>query len=194
MGAKKNNRAIDTKGTQKVTMEIPSVHSEGLQYYNDIRASWVSNQKHCEPNDKRGYYKRGIKFCDEWQGALGWMRYYVFHMDNEYVKGESKLVRIDTNKGFSPSNCRIDKITKKKKEEPTKSKGKKVQHTIDSSVDNTISPNINNQIIILPVSDTMRTQDIIEVLMSRGKLSTANIDSENNKIIYLKSITGIGGK
>lgn len=183
MRKQKNIDTIDTNKSEKVKVRttIPSAHKAGLAYYDDIRMSWISNQKHCEPNNKRGYFERGITFCDEWQGELGWMRYYIFHRDAGYVKGKSKLIRIDDNKGFSPSNCIIkDKVVNKPKEVTTKPKTRKTKS--ESQIDIMTPANVINHIMVF--ADGMKPQDIIELLKSVG---SQHIDEEHNKIIYLET-------
>ena len=181
MGRKKSKGTIDNK--VKVKKEIPSVHTEGLPYYSDIRMSWKANKKHCEANDKRGYYEKGITFCEEWKGELGWLRYYLYHIDNGYVKGKSKLERIDQTKGFSPTNCRIaDKEVKKKKSTTSKHKTigeKQIAETTKESNKN--APSIVNNFII--ASNDVNPQEIIELVMNRGNHS---IDDKSN-IIYLNT-------
>ena len=169
---------IKSKRESKVKM------AEELPYYKDIRMSWKVNQRHCDPNapDRREHYiNRGILFDDIWLGELGWIRYYLFHIDNGYEKGKSKLIRIDDNKGFSPSNCRIvDKAPPKVVS--TKAKAPKVQPPTDIKTDSTTTPaSIINHFMIF-TSDSMKSKDIIEILKSVGNQP---IDDEHNKIIYL---------
>jgi hypothetical protein len=187
MKKKQNVTGNDTKSKKesKVKMALPLCHTKGLPYYSDIKMSWKVNQRHCDPNapEKREHYiDRGIKFSDEWLNALGWLRYYLFCIDNGYEKGKSKLIRIDDNKGFMPSNCRvIDKIVKEKKAVSSKPKTPKTQPSTDIKRDSTTPANINNHFMIF-TSDSMKSQDIIELLKSVGNQP---IDDEHNRIIYL---------
>ena len=181
MTQKKSNRTTNTKRTEKIKMEIPSTHTEGLPYYADIRMSWKANQKHCDPNDDRGYYKRGIRFCQEWKGEIGWLRYYLFHIDSGYKKGESKLIRIDDGKGFFPDNCRIQKVSNKKNEKKVKAEPANTNSTETKSDDN-IPASINNNIMIFTLANGMKPQDIIDVLKNVGNQPI------HDNTIYLKSI------
>lgn len=81
-----------------------------LPYIKDIRRSWIANLSHCDPSSpsrREHYIEKGITICPEWTGPIGFLRYYIFHMDNQYVAGRSKLQRKDDNKGFSKENCII---------------------------------------------------------------------------------------
>lgn len=88
-----------------------------LPYIKDIRASWIANKSHCDPSSpsKRHYIEKGIEVCPEWKGEIGFLRYYLFHIDNGYIAGKSKLRRKDQEKGFSPENCEIVNTTESKK-------------------------------------------------------------------------------
>ncbi|WP_027398373.1 hypothetical protein [Anaerovorax odorimutans] len=183
MGRKKSTGAIETKET-KVKREIPSVHTEGLPYYEDIRASWVANQRHCDPDspDRREtFIKNGITFCPEWLGELGWLRYYIFHMDSGYIKGKSKLIRSNKNKGFSAENCIVvDKEVKKKKEVSDKTEKKENKDNIVE----TSTPSIVNNFIIAS-NDMKNLQDIIK---SVNLINNRTLTEDDNKIIYLNSM------
>lgn len=167
---------------ERIKATIPSCHTEGLPYYKDIRMSWKVNQRHCDPNapEKREHYiNRGIKFSDEWLGELGWLRFYLFCIDNGYEKGKSKLIRIDDNKGFFPDNCRI--VYKAPPKVESKPKSTKVQQSVIIETDSATPKSIVNHFTIFN-SGVMKPQDIIELFKSLGNQT---IDDEHNKIIYL---------
>ena len=91
---------------------------ENLPFWKEIRASWFANQSHCDvssPSKRKPFTEKGIKFYDDWTGDIGFLRYYVFHIDNNYIAGEAKLHRKDKNKGFSPESCIIVAKPKNKK-------------------------------------------------------------------------------
>ena len=112
----KDNSSLFTKSEIK---ELP--------YYNEIKRIWKTNRSHCNPNNGDGhqsYIKKGIKFCDEWDnGFLGFIRFYLFCIDNGYVAGQSQIHRKNNMLGFSPENLEvIDKPKRKKKEAESKNK------------------------------------------------------------------------
>lgn len=87
-----------------------TTNKQKYPYWDEIRASWVANQKHCDPTSpsrRETFIEKGISFANEWMGEIGFLRYYTFHMDSGYVPKKSKLQRIDENKGFNPQNCII---------------------------------------------------------------------------------------
>lgn len=93
----------------KVMSALQGVYRD-LPYYKSIRASWKANISHCEKGSssvRDTLVKKNIAFCKEWLGELGFVRYYLFHIENGYVAGQSKLERINQAKGFNPSNCQL---------------------------------------------------------------------------------------
>ncbi|KJS19657.1 MAG: hypothetical protein VR72_17805 [Clostridiaceae bacterium BRH_c20a] len=88
----------------------PMTNKEKYPNWEEIRASWTANKKHCDPNSssaRKNFIEKGIEFDPLWLGEIGYLRYYLFCVDNGYISGQSKLLRIDENKGFSPNNCYI---------------------------------------------------------------------------------------
>ena len=117
----KDNSSLFTKSEIK---ELP--------YYNEIKRIWKTNRSHCNPNNGDGhqsYIKKGIKFCDEWDnGFLGFIRFYLFCIDNGYVAGQSQIHRKNNMLGFSPENLEvIDKPKRKKKEAESKNKNEAIR-------------------------------------------------------------------
>ncbi len=102
---------------------LPQNCIDALPYLRNIRASWIANKSHCNPQSPIGskrdhYVEKGISMCDEWSDEVGFLRYYIWHIDNGYKVGKTKLKRIDDNKGFSPDNCLIEKTPEKKAIKP----------------------------------------------------------------------------
>lgn len=57
------------------------------------------------------YGERGITMCEEWLGLNGFKNFEKWALDNGYNNslnfGECTIDRINTNKGYSPDNCRL---------------------------------------------------------------------------------------
>ena len=62
-------------------------------------------------NQYNDYGGRGIKICDEWMGENGFINFYNWAINNGY-SDELTIDRINTNKDYSPDNCRW--VTRKK--------------------------------------------------------------------------------
>jgi hypothetical protein len=72
----------------------------------DVRlySIWKGMNKRCNnPNavDYRWYGGKGVKVCEEWHDYL---KFRTWALTNGYSIGLT-IDRIDTNKGYSPSNC-----------------------------------------------------------------------------------------
>lgn len=69
---------------------------------------------------------------------MGFLRYYIFHIDNGYKAGKSKLQRKDRNKGFSPDNCIIVSnmisTNYNSKQKPTKAKRSTKEKVLPTNV------------------------------------------------------------
>lgn len=73
--------------------------------YTKLYGVWHAMIRRCEsPNAKsaKNYYLKGIKVCDEWKI---FPNFYEWAMNNGY-REELTLDRIDSNKNYSPDNCR----------------------------------------------------------------------------------------
>ncbi|MCM1565130.1 MAG: hypothetical protein FNP40_10835 [Dehalobacter sp. 4CP] len=95
---------------------------ESHPYMEKIRASWIANSSHGKKNSPCGRktltdYNAGM--CNEWSGEMGFLRYYIWHIDYGYIPGKSKIQRKDMTIGFSPENCFVVNDDNKKKSKPT---------------------------------------------------------------------------
>lgn len=157
----KSNKQVFTK-----------VELEELPYYKEIKAVWVTNRSHCNTESGDGhksYIKKGIKFCDEWDNdMLGFLRFYIWATDHQYVAGKSQLDRIDKNKGFSPDNCRlIDKPRSRKAKEENKPTDVKQPDVIITQPNEVGIPvNIFNNILL--TSDELKMNFAKMLLQSVG--------------------------
>lgn len=82
-------------------------HERIYSIYSDMK-------KRCYNSKYKEFYLyggRGIKICDEWIGEHGFENFYEWSLENGYSPNLS-IDRINTNKGYSPENCRwTDNIT-----------------------------------------------------------------------------------
>jgi len=120
-------------------------------FWKEIKASWIANQSHCyenSPSKRKSFIEKGIYFSPEWTGKIGFLRYYIFHIDNGYVAGKSKLQRKDPNKGFSPENC-IVMNTNISKNIKNGTKEKKTVKKKPTEKDTVLPIGVNNNFIII---------------------------------------------
>lgn len=71
-----------------------------------VYTEWCSMNRRCEASNSRAYPNyaaRGISVCDEWRSSF--QAFYDWAMKSGY-SDELTLDRIDTDKGYSPKNCR----------------------------------------------------------------------------------------
>ena len=71
-----------------------------------IYKTWYNMRYRCNsPKDKKYacYGGRGIKVCEEWDNNFE--AFFIWAIETGYRRG-LQIDRIDTNKGYSPSNCR----------------------------------------------------------------------------------------
>lgn len=171
----KNNSSNHLK-TSEGYKSLPHSIIDSLPYYDNIRASWIANISHCDPNSpsKRNHYiDKGITMSSEWSGAVGFLRYYIWHIDNGYIPRKTKLKRIDNDKGFSPQNCIIEKNPEKK---PTKQK-----------VVNILSRKPSDIININDWDGFMRVISLI----TKDKTSESIIESTTTMIQLISQITSV---
>ena len=76
----------------------------GLRYHR-IYGIWSNMKTRCyNPQENHHHYKsKGITVCEEWRDDV--KAFYDWSMDNGYADNLS-IDRIDTNSGYTPSNCR----------------------------------------------------------------------------------------
>ena len=136
----------------------PVANKDKYQYWDEIRARWIANQSHCDPaspSQRESFIEKGIGFCPEWVGEVGYLRYYIFHVDRSYIPGVSKLERIDVNKGFCPQNCKIVHIAKSNNND---------LEPVESIKESVTPMNVTNNFIIIDNADKANT--VIKAILS----------------------------
>ena len=79
------------------------------------RRWWSMNQRCKNPNatEYESYGGRGIRVCDDWsssnkEGFKNFKKWMIGQgYDKTAARGEQTIDRIDVNKGYCPSNCRL---------------------------------------------------------------------------------------
>ena len=79
------------------------------EYNPRIRRIWYSminrchNPKQSNIRTKLNYYDKGIRVCDEWRESFD--AFHKWSIENGYAD-DLTIDRIDSDKGYDPSNCR----------------------------------------------------------------------------------------
>jgi len=137
--------------TQKEDKKVTTTNKQKYPYWDEIRASWVANQKHCNPTSpsrRKTFIEKGISFSDKWVGEMGFLRYYLFHVDHGYIPGNSKLLRKDEDKGFNAQNCIIVHNAKTDND---------LELPVEPTVKEPVSPmNVTNNFIIIDNADAAK--------------------------------------
>jgi hypothetical protein len=135
-------------------------NQEKYPFWKEIRSAWKASKSHCNPSSKskrQHYIEKGIKFDPQWLGEIGFLRYYLFCIDNGYVPGISKLQRKNENDGFNPQNCFIAHYPK----DDNKNSDIKQDASIKSVNEAEPKTNVTNNIFIVDSIDAAK------VLMSK---------------------------
>lgn len=101
-----------TAGTRSCGCIVPDILStSNIRHGNATRRKgftpeyliWQSMHQRCANKNDPYYGQRGIQVCERWSGVNGFAN---FHSDmGDRPKG-LQIDRIDTDKGYSPDNCR----------------------------------------------------------------------------------------
>lgn len=81
--------------------------------------SWVGMRNRCyyvKHNRYANYGGKGIVVCEEWKGNF--KSFFEWGIANGWAKGLS-IDRIDTNKSYSPDNCRFSTVSEQNKNRTT---------------------------------------------------------------------------
>lgn len=79
----------------------------GDDIYKKIKKKWFDMKArcYCETNkDYVSYGKKGITICQEWLNNFN--NFFMWSIKNGYSETTNTIDRIDSNKGYSPDNCR----------------------------------------------------------------------------------------
>ena len=88
-------------------------HPDGMSKdgFRKVYTTWYKIKSRCEdPNDKdyHNYGARGITLCDEWHELNNFVKWYWEESNHGILSPKYQTVdRIDVNKGYSPTNCRL---------------------------------------------------------------------------------------
>lgn len=106
------------KNGKEYTREYKDNKNKISDDIKDIYLCWRYMRKRCQAQNapySRYYFKKGITVCDEWNNLeTGLNNFIEWSLKNGYEKGLS-IDRIDSSKGYNPSNCRWISIDENKK-------------------------------------------------------------------------------
>jgi hypothetical protein len=100
-GNRKNIRLVHIKSGRVSSCNCLSHADTGSKLHN----TWRGMRTRCSKNhsESKYYYDKGIFVCDEWKTYLHFKKWAIL---NGYKEGLT-IDRIDSNKGYNPSNCRF---------------------------------------------------------------------------------------
>lgn len=108
------SRYLREGGTRSCGCYSREVHSalctkHGKRHTRLYQVHRAMLQRCTNPNahEYENYGGRGIKVCDEWKDFLTFEKWAIENGYEEKARGKCTLDRIDTNKGYEPSNCRF---------------------------------------------------------------------------------------
>lgn len=64
--------------------------------------TWINMRRRCRESDRKYYFQRGIKVCDEWGNYKNFKKWAYNNGYNDLLT----IDRINTNDDYKPSNCR----------------------------------------------------------------------------------------
>lgn len=89
---------------KETTVRVMTTHGHATNGTTPEYRAWAAMRNRCSfsarGRNKKYYYDRGIRVCKRW------VRFESFIKDMGKRSLDSILVRIDTSKGYAPSNCK----------------------------------------------------------------------------------------